>query len=67
MLHDILLSLLGFTGDVIVCDGSTFKVKPGFDKLSESEQVLFFIVLYWNSSILPPPFVFISPHTLLSV
>ena len=39
MLHDIILSLLGFTGDVIVCEDDRFKVKPGFDKLSQSEQV----------------------------
>lgn len=39
MLHEILLSLLGFTGDVIVQNNknSTFHVKPGFDKFSEAE------------------------------
>jgi len=39
MLHDIILSLLGFTGDVVICEGNSFKVRPGFDKLSPSEQV----------------------------
>lgn len=42
MLRDIIVSLLGFTGDVIVCEDNMFKVRPGFDKLSQSEQVSFY-------------------------
>lgn len=40
MLHELLFSLLGFTGDVIIDDGATFRVKDGFDLLRESEKDL---------------------------
>lgn len=40
MLHEILFSLLGFVGDIIVDDDSVFKVKDGFDLLQESERTL---------------------------
>lgn len=40
MLHELLFSLLGFTGDIIVDDGVTFRVKDGFDLLRESERDL---------------------------
>lgn len=39
MLHELLLSLLGFTGDVIIEDAKkkTFRIKDGFDLLLQSE------------------------------
>ena len=40
MLHELLFSLLGFVGDIVVNDGATFRVKDGFDLLKESEKVL---------------------------
>jgi hypothetical protein len=40
MLHELLFSLLGFVGDIIVDDGNTFRVKDGFDLLRESERDL---------------------------
>lgn len=41
MLHDILLSLLGFPGDIIVQQDNTFSVRQGFALLqpAEKEQV----------------------------
>lgn len=40
MIHELLLCLLGFTGDILVEaeDRSTFLVKPGFDLLTPSER-----------------------------
>lgn len=38
MLHELLFSLLGFVGDIIVEENGTFKVKDGFDLLSEGER-----------------------------
>ena len=40
MIHELLLCLLGFTGDILVEaeDHSTFLVKPGFDLLTPSER-----------------------------
>lgn len=40
MLHELLFSLLGFIGDIVIDDGSTFRVKDGFDLLRESERDL---------------------------
>ena len=40
MLHDVLLSLLGFPGDVIVESEYTFKVADGFDLVNLSEKEL---------------------------
>jgi hypothetical protein len=40
MLHELLFSLLGFVGDVIIDDGHTYRVKDGFDLLRESEKDL---------------------------
>lgn len=40
MLHEILLSLLGFTGDIIVRDGDTFRVANDFNLLTEAEHVI---------------------------
>ena len=39
MLEEVILSLLGFTGEIIVNSSDTFKVKAGCDKLTESEIV----------------------------
>lgn len=40
MIHELLLCLLGFTGDILVeaVDNSTFQVRPGFDLLTPSER-----------------------------
>ena len=39
MLHEILMSLLGFTGNIIVRDETTFKVCDEFDLLTIAEKV----------------------------
>ena len=39
MLHEIVLSLLGFTGDIIIQVNDTFAVEPGFELLSDAEKV----------------------------
>lgn len=38
MLHELLFSLLGFTGDIIIEEGGAYKVKDGFDLLREGER-----------------------------
>ena len=38
MLSELFLALLGFPGDIIVEDESTFKVKDGFDLLTQAEK-----------------------------
>ena len=38
MLHELLLGCLGFTGDIISEYHGTFKVKEGFDLLTEAER-----------------------------
>lgn len=40
MLHELLMGMLGFAGDILVEDPSadTFHVKPGFDLLTPSER-----------------------------
>lgn len=37
MLHELLLSLVGFTGDIIIDVKDTFRVNPGFNLLNDSE------------------------------
>jgi hypothetical protein len=38
MQNDLLFALLGFTGDVIVEENDTFRVRDGYDGLKESEK-----------------------------
>jgi hypothetical protein len=40
MIHELLLTLLGFTGDILIetPDKSSIQVKPGFDLLTPSER-----------------------------
>jgi hypothetical protein len=40
MIHELLLGLLGFTGDILIedVDNNTIHVKPGFDLLTQSER-----------------------------
>lgn len=44
MIHQLLLSLLGFPGDIIVENEKLmrFQVKDGYDQLSESEVVILY-------------------------
>ena len=39
MLHEILLSLLGFAGDIIIDVQDTFAVEENFDLVTASEKV----------------------------
>jgi hypothetical protein len=38
MLYEILLSLLGFPGEVVVDTGSTYSLRRGIDYLTKAEQ-----------------------------
>ena len=53
MLHEIIMSLLGFTGDIIIRVDDTFAVDPNFELLADTEKVrgyLFFFL--WKQKLI---------------
>ena len=50
MLHEIILALIGFVGDIIIEQNNNFVVKPDFDLLTtaEIEQVNRIVPLGWH-------------------
>lgn len=49
LIRDLLLSFLGFTGDIILDDGYTFRIRDGFslERESERHQVNILVPLGW--------------------
>ena len=63
MLHELLLALIGFTGDIIVESQNCFAVRNGFDLLTiaEKEQIDKIVILGWYYNKLA---AFVKKHNL---